>query len=306
MPLHLDYRPERLEDVVGNWKTINALRSVITRKNDVPRAILFHGPSGCGKTTLARIMGRMLNVDESSLAELNVADFRGIDTIREIISQMRFPPLNGKYRMWILDEAHQLSKDAQTALLKALEDSPKHCIIVLATTEPEKLLTTIRTRCHAFEVFPLDEEQLVELMSSVLKKAKVKVPADVLDQIAVDAMGSARMALVILDKIMDLEQSEMKKAAAQEAVRVRKTLELCRLLLEGTTWKTIASCLKGLNDENPEQVRQAVLTYMASVLLSGNNPKAFTALVAFKDPFYTAGRAALVRACYETCFGTVE
>ena len=148
--LAVKYRPKRLADFLGNTETVQALRALMERE-EMPHTILFTGPSGTGKTTLARIVARRLQCSEHDLQELNTADFRGIDTIRDVVRNMALCPMSGSCRVWILDEVHQLSKDAQHALLKALEDTPKHVYFLLATTDPAKLLPTIRTRCVTFK-----------------------------------------------------------------------------------------------------------------------------------------------------------
>ena len=202
MPLHLKYRPKNFSEFVGNPGTVEALETVLAKpKNEIPHAFLFCGPSGCGKTTLARIVKNELGCSNEDFIEIDSGDFRGIDTIRDIRQNMVFRPLSGGIRVWLLDECHQLSKDAQNAFLKALEDTPEHVYFLLATTEPEKLLKTIRTRCARFDVHPLSERMMVRHLRKITEKEGKKVPNEVLSQIASDSLGSVRQALVILDKI---------------------------------------------------------------------------------------------------------
>ena len=131
MPLHLDYRPKNLEELFGNKTTVNSLDAIIKREDDIPHAFLFAGPSGCGKTTLARIVAGALEVSDRDFVEINAANNRGIETARDILRTMGFKPVSGPVRVYLLDEVHMGTRDFQTALLKALEDTPSHVYFLL-------------------------------------------------------------------------------------------------------------------------------------------------------------------------------
>ncbi len=170
--LYKKYRPKTLAGVVGNETTVNLLRNML-EKGTIPHTILLQGASGCGKTTLARILQRSLECSEIDFIELNCSDFRGVDTIRDIAKQMHFSPTGGKCRIWLLDEVHQMTKDAQNAALKILEDTPSHVYFLLCTTDPQKLISTIRNRCCQLSVEHLSEASLRMLIDRVLKKEEV-------------------------------------------------------------------------------------------------------------------------------------
>jgi DNA polymerase III gamma/tau subunit len=288
-----------LRDFLGNENTTAALRSMMERE-EIPHTILFTGPSGCGKTTLARIVAKRLKCSEHDLQELNTADFRGIDTIRDVIRNMALCPMSGTCRVWILDEVHQISKDGQHALLKALEDTPKHVYFLLATTDPEKLLPTIRTRCVTFDVKPLSDKLMDVLLKTVIQKEGVdNVPQETIDQIVQDSLGSSRMALSVLDKIINMAPTDMLVAAKQQASQNNAAIDLCRALIGKRPWKEIGKIIQGL-DQEPESVRRAVLGYMQAVLLKGDNPQAYIVLSAFRQPMYDTGKPGLTIAAYES------
>ena len=303
MSLHLKYRPANLDEVEGNSTTIKSLRATLAKsREDIPHAFLFTGPSGCGKTTLGRIVAEMLGAYGNDFAEMDSADFRGIDTIREMRSRLAFKPMdkNSECRAWLLDECHQLSKDAQSALLKALEDTPKHCYIMLATTEPDQLLKTIRNRCATFTVSLLADRQIVSLLKDICKAEKKKVPEDALKQIGRDCLGSARVAVVMLDSIIDMDKDDMLDAIDKAAEEATETILLCRLLMGKPRWEKVVAVIKKMEDE-PETVRRKVLGYL-NVVVMGTPKKmgtAYAVMDAFRDNFYDSGKAGLTLACWE-------
>ncbi len=301
MSLAVKYRPKLLKDMVGNPATIQSLRSLIERP-ELPHSLLFTGPSGTGKTTLARIVAARLKASQFDFAENNAADFRGIDSVRDILRQMCFAPMDGNARVWLLDECHQLSKDAQHALLKALEEPPKHVYFLLATTEPEKLLATIKTRCVTFDLQPLPDKEMRGLVMKIINAENAEVPDEVVNQIIQDSLGSPRMALTILDKVIGMTQDAMLEAAKQQAVQQNESIELCRALIQKKPWPVVAKIIKGLS-QDPEQVRRTVLGYSSAVLMGKGAGQAYIVMTAFKEPFYDVGKPGLVVACYEAING---
>jgi len=141
--LYRKYRPTKFSQVLGQREAIATLANMGKRRA-VPHCLLFTGPSGVGKTTLIRILREKLGCKEHDYVEINAAEARGIDTIRDIQRRLTLSPLSGRCRVWAIDECHRLTTDAQSALLKILEDTPPTAYFMLATTEPNKLLTTER------------------------------------------------------------------------------------------------------------------------------------------------------------------
>lgn len=299
MPLHTDLRPETLEDFVGNRTTIQALQSVLAKKSP-PHSYLFTGSAGCGKTTLARITAKEIGCKGFDLKEQNAADFRGIDSIRDILRRMQLSSLSSSKRGWILDEAHKLTNEAQTALLKALEEPPKHVYFFLCTTDPQQLLKTVRSRCTVLEVNPLSPVQMTAMLSKAASAVGVEVPKEVLEQIGKDSQYHPREALTILEKVIELPANQMLRAAKQSSQVESQAIELARLLLrKGTEWKSVAKILSGLPDKDYEGVRRMVRAYCSTILLKSDDPQAYLVLSCFSKPFYNDGKAELVEACYE-------
>lgn len=301
--LYKKHRPTTLARVLGQDETTKVLQGML-EENRVPHSILLTGPSGCGKTTIARILRTSLECSDQDFQEVNCADFRGVDMVRDIRRQMGFSPVGGKCRVWMIDECHKLTNDAQNAILKILEDTPKHVFFILATTDPQKLIRTIRTRCTELTVRDLSEKELVRLVKRTARKEKVDLPEEVVDQIVQDSLGSARMALVLLDKILGLDPGEMLESVRAQAAQENEAIELCRALLGKKPWKTVSQVLRGLQGD-PESVRYAVLGYATSVLLGGGKqaPRAYLVIDAFRENFYDSKKAGLVAACYEVSTG---
>lgn len=306
MSLYHRHRPRSLDRVIGNEGTVESLRTML-RKRTLPHTILFSGPSGCGKTTLARILVKELACSEMDFSEVNAANFRGIDTVREISRTMQLAPTGGTCRIWLLDEAHNLSKDAQTAALKILEDTPPHVYFFLATTDPGKLLSTIRSRCTEMPVRLLKDKELDTLVRHVCQRETkaeraCEVSEAVLSELVGLAEGSARRALVLLDKIRNLPAKEQAASMRAKADEERASIDLCRALIKKEQWTKVAKILSGLS-EDPEAVRRGVLGYARSVLLKGKNTQAYAVLLAFENDFYSSGAAGLARASFEAIFG---
>lgn len=301
--LYLKYRPKRLDDIIGNSEVVEVLRSQIN-ENKVPHAMLFHGPTGCGKTTLARIVANELGARGADIREIDAADFRGIDTIREIRRQLVFKPMEGSCQVWILDECHRLTQDSQSALLKTLEDTPDHVYFILCTTDPQKLLPAIRGRCADYQVRTLSDDEMLKLLSRVVKAEGERLKRSVYEQIIESSGGHPRNALRILEQVLAVEGKERLEVAKRVAVDQSQVIDLCRALINGERWKKVSQILSGLKNEDPEKIRRAVLGYCQSVLLNSpqGNHQAAAVMEEFESPTYDIGFPGVVLACYRVVF----
>lgn len=270
MELYRKYRPEVLEDMVGNSATIKSLQKELENGSHV---FLMTGPAGCGKTTLARIMAKQVGAGPLSIREINSAENRGIDTARELMEQMRFNPSDGDSLVWILDEMHMITTAGQNALLKALEDTPDHVYFFLCTTDPQKLIAPLKTRCSIITVEPLKDDEMLYLLKRTARKEGVKLSPEVYEKIIEIAGGGSRKALKLLSKVIYLDSDEERfevLKSSNDSEESPEAIEFCRALLGKNSFSKLAGMLKELlKTEEPERLRQCVIGYMNSVLLSG-------------------------------------
>ncbi|KKM24251.1 hypothetical protein LCGC14_1606930 [marine sediment metagenome] len=296
MSLYLKYRPQTLKEVVGNHEVVESLSNMLER--DTPHAFLLTGPTGCGKTTVGRIIAQELGVQGTDFVEMDTADFRGIDTIRKIREVAQYSPINGDCRVWLMDECHKLTGDAQNAMFKILEDTPKHVYFILCTTDPQKLQPQIRNRCSTFEMRPLEEQQMFSLLRKIVKAENETLEKPIYDQIIQDSFCHPRNALQILDQVLRVSSEHRLTTATKAAENQSQSIELCRILLKGGGWKRVREILKGLKNEDPESIRRHILGYCQSVLLNGDEERAGLVMEEFMDNFYNTGYAGLIFACY--------
>ena len=223
LALYRRYRPDRLDKVIGqDHVTIPLARAIDS--NQVHHAYLFSGPRGCGKTSTARILARSLNcevgptsnpcgkcescealapggVGTIDIVEIDAATHRGVDDARDLRERAAYSPLAGKYKIYIIDEAHQLTTDANNALLKLVEEPPAHLRFIFATTEPEKMLSTIRSRTHQYNFRLVAKEVLAKHMVEICQQEKIVAQPQALLAIAHASGGSVRDALSLLGQL---------------------------------------------------------------------------------------------------------
>ncbi len=227
--LYRKYRPKLFSEVAGQGAIIQTLTNAISR-NLIGHGYLFSGAHGCGKTSVARLFAKAINCQNRQdgffepcdkcescleinkgnaidLIEIDAASNRGIDEIRELKEGIRFVPVKSKYKVFIIDEAHQLTKEAANALLKTLEEPPSYAVFILATTELHKMIPTILSRCQQFTFKRLKVPELVVRLEYILKQEKVKFEKIALELIASKASGSVRDAEKLLGQAISFTEN---------------------------------------------------------------------------------------------------
>ena len=222
------YRPQTFKDVVGQQAITNTLLNAI-ENNHLAQALLFTGPRGVGKTTCARILAKMINsegaenTDEDfafNIFELDAASNNSVDDIRSLTDQVRIPPQVGKYKVYIIDEVHMLSQAAFNAFLKTLEEPPKHCIFILATTEKHKIIPTILSRCQIFDFKRITVKDAKGYLKYIAEEQGVEADDDALHIIAQKADGAMRDALSIFDRVVSFSGKNLTRQAVTENLNV--------------------------------------------------------------------------------------
>lgn len=242
--LYRKYRPQRFAEVIGQEHIVKTLTNAIA-KGIISHAYLFAGPRGSGKTTIARLVAKSLNCQNQKegefepcnrcsscleimegrsmdLIEIDAASHRGIDEIRELKEGIKISPTKSKYKVFIIDESHQLTKEAANALLKILEEPPSHAIFILATTEIHKMIPTIISRCQRFDFRKLTLPEIVKRLEIISQKEKIKIEKKALELIASIAAGSIRDAESLLDQVQTFvgRDGEIKAEIVKELLGV--------------------------------------------------------------------------------------
>ena len=214
------YRPVNFDDVIGQKVITNTLKEAI-KNNKLAQALLFTGPRGVGKTSCARIVARELNNFEISddnsynIFELDAASNNGVEGIRNLIEQTRIPPQTGKFKVYIIDEVHMLSSGAFNAFLITLEETPAHCVFILATTEKHKIIPTILSRCQIYNFKRITNEGIVDHLKNICKLEKIKFEDNALIQIANKSDGAMRDALQLFDKVVGVNKELTSKLVSE-------------------------------------------------------------------------------------------
>jgi len=303
MPLHLQYRPKDFSEIVGNKTTIDSLRSVLDRE-DRPHAFLLTGPSGSGKTTVARIIAKeYLECDPKDINEIDAGSERGIETADKLKENMLYKPFMSENKVYIIDEIQATSKKFNDSLLKSLEDTPSHVYFILCTTDPQKLLKTVRNRCSEYVVTALSVRNLIKLIERVLEGEGVDLDDKEIRMIAEMADGCPRQALVILDQVIDVEPKDRLEVIMRSKIEEKQIIDLCKELLnQNITWDKLTVTLKLLKNAelDPETIRRSIIGYMDAVILNKDNPRAYLLnSILLNTNFYVNPRAALHVALYE-------
>lgn len=271
MALYRKYRPQAFDEVMGQEHVVNALLGAV-RGGTVSHAYLFSGSRGTGKTSVARIFARAIGCSEKDLYEIDAASNRGIDEVRILREGVHVVPFESPYKVYIIDEAHMLTKEAANALLKTLEEPPKHAVFILATTEMHKLPETVVSRCETHHFRKPTHALLEELAVGVAKKEGYQLDRAAADLIAMLGDGSFRDTHGILQKALSATKNKNITLAEVEMLTGAPPAELVRAMLEAMGERNLSKALAALQKTAERNVDMKVfakllLHRMRAVLL---------------------------------------
>ena len=291
MSLYLKHRPKNLDEVLGNQVVKDSIKNSLAN-HDVHHALLFFGETGTGKTTLARIVAMSLNClsysgapcgwcgnclaigsnESPDYLEINAANMRGIDDVRAVIKNMDFTNTYLPNRVFVFDECHQWTNEAQNCILKVLEEPNEHSYIILCTTDPTKLLKTVRSRCEEYELFPLSYEDKVSLVKTVSSKEGITLEEATIDVFAKNCSSNPRELLTELSKLFTQDnrntvESVISVLRLSTEVDEANGYEIAKLLMK-KDFASLSKLSKTLDkSSNFEGMRRVILAYAKSCLI---------------------------------------
>jgi DNA polymerase-3 subunit gamma/tau len=296
--LYRKYRPQSFDEIIGQEHIVQTLTNAI-KSGSTSHAYLFTGPRGSGKTTMARLFAKAINCEKPvngepcnkcdscteimaakslDLIEIDAASHTGVDEIRDLISGIKFAPVKSKYKIFIIDECHQLSKSAANALLKTLEEPPAHAIFLLATTESHKMIPTIISRCQRFDFKRLLIPEIIKKMEFILKKEGIKFEESALSLIALNARGSFRDAESLLDKCIQFSGKDkaLKTDFIKDVLGIVEVSQISKFIdqLLGRNTKDAVLYINAMADGGVDlqEFAKTLIFYLRQVLLLKINP----------------------------------
>lgn len=295
IPLYRKYRPQKLEEVVGQEHIKQALSNAITL-GKISHAYLFTGPRGTGKTSTARILAKSLNCIEGptvnpcgkcascvditntvpiDVIEIDAASNRKVEDAQNILEKIQYVPVNGKYKIYIIDEVHMLTNTAFNALLKTLEEPPKNVVFILATTESHKVLDTIKSRCQRFDFRRITTDDIAKHLRYISDKENIKISDGALYSIAKNSAGGMRDSIALLDQVSILGES---KEITEEDInnllgRISFDVlnEMAQYIIDSDSINAVKILEKVYNSGNePVQILSNLMYYFKNLLIVKN------------------------------------
>ncbi len=300
MSLYQKYRPQKFQDVANQNVAVQTLSNIIQKNKNgekIPHAYIFCGGHGIGKTTLARIFARDLDTNESDIYELDAASTsKKIDDMRELIESVHTRPILSKYKVYILDEAHMLTKDSGNAFLKTLEEPPAHVVFILCTTDPEKILTTVRSRCNIIKLEKPSIENIVSRLKYICGQESIKIEENktidninsfgALELIAKNSNNSFRDSITNLEKVIyafgdDIKMENVEKIFGKTGLE--NYLEIINLLSVNIENKKIGEIIKWTSKNYQDFSYNTFLEIIRNKIIDNKNETGF---YTFKNLLY--------------------
>jgi len=308
--LYRKYRPQFFKDIIGQEHVVQTLSNALVLSM-ISHAYIFSGPRGSGKTTIARLLAKAVNCRNRQdnqfepcgkcpscleiqqgrsldLIEIDAASHRGIDEIRELRDGVRFSPVKEKYKVFIIDESHQLTKEAVNALLKTLEEPPSHAMFILATTEIHKMIPTIISRCQRFDFRKLTLQEIVKRLDIVSKKEQAKIDKPALELIALNSGGSIRDAESLLDQTLTFagtlgREGIIKTEDIKDLLGLTDT-NLISQFVDYISEKNAKEAVKFLDEIlergcDPQEFAKTLIGYLRQTMLLKINPDAMNPVI---------------------------
>jgi len=291
--LYRKYRPKTFSEVIGQEHIVKVLTNALS-SDETSHAYLFSGPRGSGKTTIARLLAKALNCENRKdgtaepcnqcqscleinqgksidLIEIDAASNRGIDEIRELRDGIRFAPVKSKYKVFVIDEAHQLTEAASNALLKTLEEPPSHAVFILATTEVHKILPTIASRCQHFDFKKLSFAEIIKKLAYIAKNEEVEIEKPAFELIARNSEGSFRDAESLLDQVITLEDKNITVKEVEEILGLVEFTALSKFI-DFIIKKDESGAIRHINEINERgadlrQLAKSLVDYLRELLI---------------------------------------
>lgn len=298
--LHTKFRPKTFDEVLGQDTTVRSLKRVVKDKR--AKAFLFVGPAGTGKTTLARILANEFagaNSTVANIIEYDAASKSGVDDIRSLLGSLQYRAVGeSPIKFVVFDECHKFSAGAWTALLKPTEEPPAHVYFAFCTTELGKMPKANITRCLRYDLKPVKEELILDLIVQVVDAEKFDIDDEILEAIAEGSGGSPRQALVNLEACLPCKSVAEAREILRSAGQSKEIIDLCRYLISGKghNWAEAQKYLKGLEGIEAESCRIVIQNYLAAVLIGTKADSKAIAILqmmeCFRTPYYAPDRMA--------------
>lgn len=255
--LYRKYRPARFKDVIGQDHVIKVLEAE-AKSGNISHAYLFAGTRGTGKTSVARIFAEEIGTSKNDIYEIDAASNTSVDDIRSLNESVFTLPFDSKYKVYILDEVHMLSKSASNALLKTLEEPPAHVVFILATTETHKIPETVLSRCETFTFKKPSEDVLKKVVISVCKKEGYTIEDSSAELISLLGEGSFRDTLGIVQKVLAYSKDNKVEEKEVRLVTGAPSVELVREVVESISEKNIQKGLSAIKKASSQNVDSSV------------------------------------------------